>query len=563
MKKNKTNLSTHNYNHSAGKRIKFTLDQKEKNSGSGGNQNLHISKPKVREPSLTLDNHNNKNLEDKDYLKEFKEKNEKDKKEEDKLNENEELKKTAENDEEDEYFNQPLMKVHRMSMRKKELAKIRNNLKKKNVKKPENLDISTIDRIKAQHMAQNYFRTRLKYFNQIRMNSEANDKNKSDYTITRPKRHFYNILSDNLEIKTDLSQDKNNIINNKNNINLNKISKEKKEKNNINIYNRNNRLLRQTFQRLPTDIYRHINIREKYLGSKDTYKEKEEQNLKEDSKKIELEQIKEREKRRLNEEKKEQKLKDQKEKEEKKLKEMEEKKKIEEMKSKIPKPIKKKDYRKKFRLLNLDRINNLVNKSNYINSINNSNYTEETNKTSQSINVLTSQSTNVVVTKPNLYSRHIGGKGSDVGIPSIPLRKILKTEAEEENEKVEEKENLSSYRRYLRKSHKIDNKEEPKLVYKAVIRVNKRKFENKKENEAKKIEKFEETKGEDKIKTEDNIRIRYRKKSKKEEEITSIEKEVIKAIKIDIKNKEEANSSNKAAHTISTSFYRRRVIKKI
>ena len=546
MKKNKTNLITRNYNHSAGKRIKFTLDQKEKNDNSKNNQNLHISKPKAREPSLKLDNHNNKNLEDKDYLKEFKEKNEKEKKEEDKLNENEELKKIAEDDEEDEYFNQPLMKVHRMSMRKKELAKIRNNLKKKNVKKPETLDITTIDRIKAQNMAQNYFRTRLKYFNQIRMNSEGNDKNKSDYAITRPKRHFYNISSDNREIKTDLSQDKKNIINNKNNISLNKISNEKQEKNNINIYNRNDRLLRQTFQRLPTDIYRHINIREKYLGSKGTYKEKE------DSKKIELEQIKEREKKKLNEEKEEQKLKDQKEKEEKKIKEMEEKKKIEEMKSKIPKPVKKKDYRKKFLLLNLDRINNLVNKSN---NISNNNYTEETNKTSQSINVLTYQSTNVVI-KPNIYSRYIGGKGSEFGVPS-------KTEAEEENEKVEEKENLSSYRRYLKKSHKIDNKEEPKLVYKAIIRVNRGKFENKKEKETKKIEKYEETKGDDKIKTEDNIRIRYRKKGKKEEDITSNEKEVIKAVKKDTKNKEENNSSNKAAHTISTSFHRRRAIKKI
>ena len=222
------------------------------------------------------------------------------------------------------------------------------------------------------------------------------------------------------------------------------------------------------------------------------------------------------------------------------------------MKSKIPKPVKKKDYRKKFLLLNLDRINNLVNKSN---NISNNNYTEETNKTSQSINVLTYQSTNVVI-KPNIYSRYIGGKGSEFGVPS-------KTEAEEENEKVEEKENLSLYRCYLRKFHKIDNKEEPKLVYKAVIRVNKRQFKNKKEKEAKTIENFEETKGDDKIKTEDNIRIRYRKKGKKEEEITSIEKEAIKIVKKNIKIKEENNSSSKADDTISTPFYRRRVIKKI
>ena len=552
MKKNKTNLSEHNYNHSLGKRIKFKIDQKDKAENAKQNENMHILKPTTRVPSLKINSQQN-NI--KDYSKEFKDKNVEKKIEEEKINENEELKNPVEDDEEDEYFNQPLMKVHRMSMRKKEMGKIRNNLKKSNVKKPESLDIVSIDRVKAQHMAQNFFSTRLKYFNQIRMNSESNDKNKSDYATTRPRRNFNNILSNNLEIKTDYSLDKNNIINKINNLISNKITNENKEENDNNYNNRDNiNGIRHKFRRLPTDIYQDINLREKSFGEKDKYKES--QNLKEKDKTIENQKIKEKEKQILKEEQEliEEK---EKEKEEKKINKKEEMKKIKEMKKQIPIPIKKKEYRKKFRLLNLDRINNLLNNSN---NISNSNYTEETNKTSQSINVLSSQTINVV-TKPNLYSRHIGGVGRK--IPTITLNKILKTETETENEKVEEKENLSSYRGYMRKYAKKENYEDPKLVYKSVIRVNKRIFENKenkKEVQKKKIKKFKETKGDDRIKTEENIRNRYRKKDKKEAENEPIKNEVIKVVKKDIKKEENNNNNNK---TYNISFYRRRVFKKI
>ena len=143
-------------------------------------------------------------------------------------------KKKIEDDEDDAYFNQPLMKVHRMSMKKKELAKIRSNLKKRNnnIEKPISIESVSIDKEKAQQMAQNFFRPRLRYFNQIRINSESNDKNISDYITTRPRRYFNKILSNNIEIKTDFSEDKIN--------NIKKVN--------------NNNIITKPFKRLPTDI---------------------------------------------------------------------------------------------------------------------------------------------------------------------------------------------------------------------------------------------------------------------------------------------------------------------
>ena len=305
MKKSNLLDEHQNKNIKVGKRIKFTLDLKNDNSKQ---RDKHILNPIAKEKSekgkenvavngeenkIKMENENkNKNennaQEDKDYLAEFNEKEKLEKKEEKKENGNNDDLKIYDDEEEDEYFNQPLMKVHRMSMKKKELGRIRNNLKKLNIKKPESINNVTIDRNKAQQMAQNFFKRRLTYFNKIRTNSESNDKNISDYVSSKPKRYFKNILSDNSDINNNFSQEKNNT--KRININTNIYKLEDENDNENEKYNIN---LKKKFRRLPTDIYKNNNY-DTYL-TQDNSEKKQEKKEKEKRKNNDLIMIKEKE----------------------------------------------------------------------------------------------------------------------------------------------------------------------------------------------------------------------------------------------------------------------------
>ena len=556
MKKSNLLGYRQNKNIKVGKRIKFTLDLKNENSKKNEKPILNSiskeksenenEKEKAKENSIekVKENENENNiLEDKDYLAEFKEKNKSPKNEEKNNESNDEI-KLYENEEEDEYLNQPLMKVHRMSMKKKELAKIRNNLKKSNMKNPESINNVTIDRNRAQKMAQNFFKTRLKYFNQIRMNSESKDKNISDYVSSKPKRHFKNILSNNSDINNDFSEDKNN--NNKININTNKYNFEdenENEKHNIN--------LKKKFRRLPTDIYK--NNYDSYLIQNNLNKNEENKENKEKHKNNDKIMIKEKEikKEKLEDKKGEIKVisikeikeipkKENKEEPKKIKKEEQIKLQKEEIKQQIP--INKREYRRKYNLSNISQTNNYVHKrNNWSYSFN-----KEANKTTSSL---------INSTQQNIKPKNIGG----IRIRLLPLESLQK-ELNQETEKNEEKENLSSFRyrrKYKQKENKTE-KEEPKLVYKAVIRVNKRIFQNnvntKKEPIENKYKKFKEIKVGNNYNTEENIRNRYEKKiNQNNDEVNKKnEKEKIKKL-----------NDNKKDYKTSTAFYRRRGFKNL
>ena len=571
MKKSNLLDEHQNKNIKVGKRIKFTLDLKKDNSKQSDKHSLNpIAREKSEkgkenmavngeENKIKMENENkneNNAQEDKDYLAEFNEKKKLEKKEEKKENGNNDDLKIYDDEEEDEYFNQPLMKVHRMSMKKKELGRIINNLKKLNVKKPESISNVTIDRNKAQQMAQNFFKRRLTYFNKIRTNSESNDKNISDYVSSKPKRNFKNILSDNSEINNNFSQEKNNTKRININTNICELEDEndnENEKCNIN--------LKKKFRRLPTDIYKNNNY-DTYL-TQDNSEKKQEKKEKEKRKNNDLIMIKEKEE--IKEipkkeikvipkkeikviPKKEIKEVSKKEKKEEPKPIKEQKKEIKELKQEIPIPINKREYRRKYILSNLDNTN-IVNRRNNRNNWSYS-FNEESNRTVSSL---------INTTQQNLKPKNIGG----IRIRLMPFDNLQK-ELNQENEKnevneVKERENLSSFR-YRRKYKEKENKteeEEPKLVYKAVIRVNKRIKQNnestKKEPIENKYQKFKEIKTDNKYNTEQNLRNRYGKKMNiNDDEVNKkIEKEKIK---------ENNDNNNK---TVSTAFYRRRVFKKI
>ena len=464
MRKNKKSLIEHsgNKDRKSGKKIKFKLDENIKKNKE--NQDFHIGKSQEKEKEKETLKFEDNNIKEIDNIYE---------------------EKKIEDDEDDAYFNQPLMKVHRMSMKKKELAKIRSNLKKRNnnIEKPISIESVSIDKEKAQQMAQNFFRPRLRYFNQIRINSESNDKNISDYITTRPRRYFNKILSNNIEIKTDFSEDKIN--------NIKKVN--------------NNNIITKPFKRLPTDIGSiRVNVKkEKERISKMEEKEKNEKvtKVEEKEKSEKVTKIEEKEK----SEKKEKITKI----EEKEVNEKKEKKGI-------------RNHRR-FKL-NLDTNNNIS-------------YNEDTNKTTSSI---------VYSTQPNLNLKHIVGLRSNIGVPSIPLNKIKK-DLNIENEKIESSDNLSSFRN-RRKFIKSLNKEEnePKLLYKAVRRFRRKinnnynnynNTENNKKEIEENIKKVLEFKTEEKIEKEEN----KNKDAKKDKAIKEVKND--DKIKLE-ENKNQENQEN-------------------
>ena len=116
--------------------------------------------------------------------------------------------KIDDDDDEDEYFKQPLMRVHRISIHSKDLGRLRRKLSAHNEKEKEQekeKEVS-IDKDLALKAALNYFGKRLKSFHGGRLNSERNRRNNShsDY-INKNKAFNKNLTRPNLTI---LKQDK-------------------------------------------------------------------------------------------------------------------------------------------------------------------------------------------------------------------------------------------------------------------------------------------------------------------------------------------------------------------
>lgn len=431
---------------------------------------------------------------------------------ESKEGENEDKKKE---DDGEEYFNQPLLMVHRMSMKKKELGKIRSNLKKANIKKPETLEPIAINKEKAKQMAQNFFKRKLKYFNQIKNNTET-ENNLSDNFNSQPKRHFKNISSNNtLEIKTDYSQDKsNNII--------------KRKIENQQIFG--NKLRKKRFERLPTDILQYKDIK---INIEPIEEKKEEKNKEKGEIKKEIKEKGEEEEAKIEKEK---------------LPQKEEENNIKEEKIEAPKILKEEEhkekvFKRKFRL-RLDNIN-----SNIKNNRNNDNLKQ--NKTNPSI---------IESTKLNLTDRDLSGSRNKNNFMRNTLNANINKGIHTQTEKNEEKGNLT-FRGFRRKFGKKNDEADSKIEYKAIIKVNKRIIDNKennkneeKESVENKYKKFKELKEQNKIKTEDNIRTRYGKKDLKIDDEKNL-----KIVKNEIPKE---NIINKIGSKVSKrNFYKRRLIK--
>ena len=550
-----------------------------------------------------------KNSEDRDILGEFKEEKKSEK---------------SSDEEEDDYFDQPLMKVHRMSIKNKELGKIINNLKKE-MSKSRKFEPVSIDKAKAERMAQNFFRKKFSSFSESKIKSEDNIKNTNDIAKASPIKKLNNIriysINDNTEEKQNIINNDNNIkainegndeyikdykkhrrivsdvnksMNLKSDVDQNKDlpQKEKKYKRNFKLYLdkissnsiKNNNIIKEpdknkksinNIDKNETKKNNRINNNERIIINKVYNKPKDIYNTQETNNKRNNINNNEKNNNNIN-------------------------------------------YNKYVNNLNTTRnknsniktsfINNKLEKKNtsfsskYIynkNGLNNTTYTNYNNNNKYSNNKYKSNEINYNVTintnKKNLNNNNISfnkdfnktksslssltpsnsnlnkfmGRVQKIGVPSIGFEKIKK-EKEKENEEKEDIKALSSYRKKLLSREK-KNSQEPKVIYKAVIRVNKANVYNKdnnnynskyaytdKKNQKSVIRKEEEKKvkterKQEIIHTEENIHVSHRQKpsyilenknEKKKTENTSY-------IKTDINNNSKDTKSIKC-------FYRRR-----
>ena len=111
-------------------------------------------------------------------------------------------KKDEDDDEEDAYFNQPLMRVHRMSIHSKDLGRLNRRLslhkerEREKEKEKERKEVS-IDKDLAVKAALNYFGKRLKSFHGARINSERNRRNNSHSDYFNKNKAFTKNLASN------------------------------------------------------------------------------------------------------------------------------------------------------------------------------------------------------------------------------------------------------------------------------------------------------------------------------------------------------------------------------
>ena len=223
--KNRENLNDENLNLNVKRKLSFELDD---NTSNKSNSYKDLNEEKI---------------EDKDILGEFKSKQ----------------KIYISNKENINHLNEPLMKVHRISMQKKEFAQVRPNLKKNITdllprKLPRKFGPVSIDKSRAQRMAHNFFSKRLKSLTVSRMKSEDSIKTVSELGKLKPNKNLNNIK---LEKKTDNFKEKEKII-----INKIKNMKINTEDNDMNKYYIKNR-------RLNIDINQNIeelNLKQNPLG---------------------------------------------------------------------------------------------------------------------------------------------------------------------------------------------------------------------------------------------------------------------------------------------------------
>ena len=191
----------------------FEIYRKEKNEqekifGTIKNDEFKINNPTMKEVSKLETN----TIEEPDILGNFKKDNIV------RLN-GKNLKNTKEGDN----LNNSLMHIHRLSMRKKEIGKMRNNLINSNARKEKYMELVNIDKAKAEQMADIIFKRRLRH---ISIKKNNNDFMQLNSCIIPKNRSFLGRL------KIEIDSPRNKLINKENNENKNVILKTE----NINSY---------------------------------------------------------------------------------------------------------------------------------------------------------------------------------------------------------------------------------------------------------------------------------------------------------------------------------------
>ena len=191
----------------------FEIYRKEKNEqekifGTIKNDEFKINNPTMKEVSKLETN----TIEEPDILGNFKKDNIV------RLN-GKNLKNTKEGDN----LNNSLMHIHRLSMRKKEIGKMRNNLINSNARKEKYMELVNIDKAKAEQMADIIFKRRLRH---ISIKKNNNDFMQLNSCIIPKNRSFLGRL------KIEIDSPRNKLINKENNENKNIILKTE----NINSY---------------------------------------------------------------------------------------------------------------------------------------------------------------------------------------------------------------------------------------------------------------------------------------------------------------------------------------
>lgn len=157
-------------------------------------------------------------------------------------NENILLDELNDDDDEDEYFKQPLMRVHRLSLKKKELGRIRRSLILSEEKLKKREKPVSINKEKAEELAIHYFLKRRKLFHEGRLNQEkTKERNKSvtDFFYKNEGLRKKIINSNFTDYKTNLTVFKDNKKNDEEKIE-NKLNNKKHIDNDINNDNNSN-----------------------------------------------------------------------------------------------------------------------------------------------------------------------------------------------------------------------------------------------------------------------------------------------------------------------------------
>ena len=191
----------------------FEIYRKEKNEqekifGTIKNDEFKINNPTMKEVSKLETN----TIEEPDILGNFKKDNIV------RLND-----KNLKNTKEGDNLNNSLMHIHRLSMRKKEIGKMRNNLINSNARKEKYMELVNIDKAKAEQMADIIFKRRLRH---ISIKKNNNDFMQLNSCIIPKNRSFLGRL------KIEIDSPRNKLINKENNENKNVILKTE----NINSY---------------------------------------------------------------------------------------------------------------------------------------------------------------------------------------------------------------------------------------------------------------------------------------------------------------------------------------